>query len=485
MEYSSKEDIAILTLGKIAQMFLLLISVRIYTAYLPNSEIGSLVLIISTFSLFSLVAINPVGVFINRSLHGWDSSGTIFRGIFIFSLYVFSISLLAFFTPFLFVNLGIGLSINTFLFGLSLSLFLYFNTLNQTVIPSLNLFLYRKQFVVFTTLSLVIHIVFSTIIVDTISTTAFGWIFGQIVGLMIGFFYALKFLVSEKYKRISVKKKADTGGFQGVFKFSLPLAVSALFIWTLINAHRFFIEYFDGIEQLAYIGLGFTIATSLSGSVESLLMQVFHADFYNKLSLSKIKSEREAAFQELVNSFIPPLFISLLCIIILSPYITTILTGERFLGLYKFLIAGVVIEFFRIYANLLTSSMHSEHRTSKGIVPYVVGALISLVFTYIAMLSNDWKFFLPVALILSWFLVFYLMIRYSKRVMEFNPFPRGIPQLIIMCLPIIALSLSFTHESEKFLTALFILALSGVYIVCIMYYIFIKKTSIFNYFIKY
>ena len=137
--------------GRAAQFILLLVTMRLATTYLPPGEMGRLSLITATTAFFALFLVNPVGMFINRRFHTWERLGRTRFYLNLYWLYLLAISVL------IAVTLIVLNNAHEFDFKLSTSWLLLlvcgsvvFSTINQTVIPSLNLLELRGLFMFLT-----------------------------------------------------------------------------------------------------------------------------------------------------------------------------------------------------------------------------------------------------------------------------------------------------------------------------------------------
>ena len=189
-----KSDLFILTMGKIIQMLLLFLAVRLFTKYLSDAEIGNLILILAVTMFFGLALVNPVGSYVTRELNQWYLNGSVLSKFVIFSGYILLVSVIAFGAPYFLALFGVGTSINTLSFSIVVSLFVFFNTWNQTIIPSLNLLFHRKAFVAFTILTVSLYLLLASVFVLLIEPTAYWWLMGQVSGLALGFISAFIYM---------------------------------------------------------------------------------------------------------------------------------------------------------------------------------------------------------------------------------------------------------------------------------------------------
>ncbi len=470
-----RSDLMILGVGKLLQMILLFFAVRLFTTYLSDQEIGNLILMVSVASFFGMAVINPVGSFINRKLNSWKETGQIFSNFISFNYYVVLISLLTLIVPYLLSFAGIGDSLDTLYFSLALFLFVFFNTWNQTIIPSLNLLFYRKQFVIFTLLSTSLYLMLSTLLVQFFEPTAISWIFGQSFGLALGFFMALVFFL--KVVVINESKSlpdVDWAGIRRVSRFSLPLSLATLLFWVLGNSYKLIIEGALSAEELAYIGLGLSLATSLAGAIETLLMQVFQAPFYKGISECDSIDERARLFQSFINNTIPVMGAALFMLIAISPFVLAILADSRFISAYIFLMCGLLIEFLRVSVNIISHAAHSELQTHKNIIPYLWGALIASLSIFLSVFSAHWQWLVIVALIFSWLITLLLMVRSAKRLLNFT-FPwQLLARLVLYILPVIFVSYWLWNQAANLAISMSFTCIAGLYTAMILYKQFLR-----------
>src|ERR1700687_5111332 len=81
-------DVLIITSGRVLQMVITLVSVRVFTSLLSTGEVGNIYMINSLFGFFGLALINPVGMYMNRKVHRWVEERSILNRFFIFNIYL-------------------------------------------------------------------------------------------------------------------------------------------------------------------------------------------------------------------------------------------------------------------------------------------------------------------------------------------------------------------------------------------------------------
>lgn len=459
-----QSDLFWLVLGKLVQVLLLFVAVRIFTTFLSVKEVGNLILMLAVATFFGLALINPIGSLLNRKLNEWVQEGSVLRHFFTFNLYVVFIASIAFVTPYVLVYLNIGHSIATLSFAIVLSLFVFFNTWNQTLIPALNLLFYRKEFVFFTLLSTILYLLLSSFLVVFHQATAFWWLSGQAVGLGIGFFMALLFFLRDAIPPENFTfRKFGSKDVGGVVRFAVPLSISTLLLWTLGNVYKLIVEAEMSSEALAYIGLGLTLAVSLAGAVESLMMQVFHAHFYKGLSTANSQHDREEVFQEFIENTMPMITGALFVLACLSPYLVTILADQRFASVSIFLMFGIVIELIKIFTNILGHAAHSEYKTHKNIAPYLWGSLLGVIGVFAAMSIENWQAGVVGSLILAWLVSVTLMLRSAKQLLSFKMPWKEMVYILVLLMPVAVTAIVFRGHTQDIISSILVITLSGMF----------------------
>lgn len=465
-----QSDLFILAIGKIVQMLLLFLAVRLFTTYLPDAEVGNLILILAVTMFLGLALVNPVGSYINRELNNWVDEKVLLQKFIVFNLYVIFVSVFAFTLPYLLTPFGVGQSINTLYFSIVVSLFVFFNTWNQTIIPALNLLFYRKAFVLFTILSISLYLSFAVSFVYFIDQTASWWLAGQVTGLAIGFGFAFLFLfIKVLIGHEKVKFRFNTDGLGKVLKFSLPLALATAMLWTLSNSYKLVIEGHLGTEALAYIGLALMLATSLSGSLESLVMQVFHSPFYKGISGVASIEQRSQVFQTFLNGTLPLISGAIFLLVCLAPFLLKILADQRFSVIYPFLMLGFGIEFLRVSTNIISHAAHSEYQTHISIAPYAIGALVSIVGIVYFLEHENWQYYVIASLFLGWLLTFSLMVFNTRKLFYFKLPVVQITKVLVQLLPVGIVTWFFWESSKSMVDSIIIIFITSLYTSMVLY----------------
>lgn len=465
-----QSDLFVLSIGKLIQTLLLFVAVRLYTTYLTDEEIGKLILMLAITMFIGLALVNPVGSFINREINDWVIKEILYSKFLIFNLYVLSVSIFSFFVPFFLNNFGVGESIQTLYFSIAVSLYVFFNTWNQTIVPTLNLLFHRKAYVFFTIASISMWLMLSLSFLVIFEATAFWWLVGQILGLCIGFISALVYML----RRVVGWQKSfvfniSTSGLVKILKFSLPLSVATFMLWVLTSAYKLVIEGQIGTTALAYIGLALALATSLASAIENLLMQIFHSSFYKGISDAYSREERSSVFQEFINRTVPLTLGAIFILICLTPFLMKILADERFTIIYPFVMLGLTLEFFRVMTNIFSHAAHSEYKTHKNIIPYTAGAVIALLGIWNSIRYEHWEYYVIASLFAGWLIALIIMFRQARQLLQFElPIVQTL-KLILLLLPVAPVTWYFAESSKFLIDSVIIIIVTGLFSSFIMY----------------
>ncbi len=440
----------ILTAGRLIQVILSLVSVKIFTSILAPSEIGEYYLIFTLISLFSQTLISPLGMFYNRHLHRWVGDGKILNHLFLLNIYLFLLSIIAMLViSILYVYFGIGEGIRLSYLNISVMSILIFLTLNQTLIGSLNMLSHRISFVIFTILTQVTTLTLSIILVKFVNPTAFSWIFGQIVALLImslttlGYFARIsgsKFNFYDSISSIQILK------LKNVMIFTFPLFASSIFIWVQYQSYRLVIEEFFGLELLGLIGLGFAVASSIYAAVETLIHQLYLPIYYRDMNTNELE-QRVSAWNQMAE-FVFPIYLSAaLLISSLSPFLMTIFTSDKYADAWQYVFFGVWIELFRSVTNTLSSVAQSEIQTRYLIKSYVGGATVAAVTTYACAYNGAYSI-IPVALIGSGVVTVVIMYLEMMKLMEIKVISTQLVKTLLYSIPLFSSIFMFHHRNN-------------------------------------
>ncbi len=368
----------LIVFGRAAQFVLLLLTMRLATTYLSPGEMGRLSLITAMTALFALFLVNPVGVFINRRLHTWEVLGRTRFYLKLHWLYLLAISLVVA------ITLIVLNSSHEFDFQLSTGWLLLlvcgsvlFNTINQTVIPSLNLIESRGPFIFLTLATITVSLIAALMLVEEFGATAEFWLLGLLIGQVVLAVIGTKIF----FGKLQPEQPAALPGrthLRSLFDFAWPVAISVGFNWLQTQSYRFFVADSLGLVALGLFVAGYGISAGLMSSFESVLTTYFQPRFYKDVS-SNDRLEQSRAWEKYASAILPSLMLVIFILIGLAPELTRFMVGPAYQSASQYVVWGVLAEGARVAAGVYSMSAHARMKTGLLLLPNLLGALCCIV----------------------------------------------------------------------------------------------------------
>lgn len=385
--YKVENKVFLLLFGRLLQTVLAVLSIRFLTTFLSQIEIGHQYLINSILLWFSLVLINPVGMYVNRYLHEWREKRQLYFYVLQLNKYFAAIAFLS--LPIVYIArtfFGLGEFLPSTVILLFIVCYIYFSTWFQTLISVFNLFDFQKTFVLMNVFSQACGLLLAGLAVKLFQSSAIVWMTGllggQIISLVIVVFLLRKSYPEEKYNLIPFNGGIFT---KSTFNFCYPVAMTTLFVWFMSQGYRLIIERNLGAETLASIGVGLGVAASLAGVIESITTQYFYPKYYEALANSNLEQRSKSwvsLWKKTSIVYIPGAFL----IIAVSSLVVRVLTGANFHHVVPYVWFGAFIELFRQLSNIAYLVSHAEKKTYNTIAPYLLGG--SFLAFVLMMLAN-------------------------------------------------------------------------------------------------
>lgn len=464
-----RREFLLLTLGRMLQVAVLLVGIKVSTYYLTPAEIGNLYVIVTVTNFFGLFFINPIGQYVNRHTHDWHAAGVLMTKLFTYNFYVFGAALLSACVVSGLPLIGVASGINYWYLLVVVPLFVYFNTWNQTIAPLLNLLGYRIAFIALTLASAVLAVTLSFIFVRLFESTGIFWVVGQTLAFSILSAVSLVYLLKTIAQRADfslVRKDFSAASFRQVAAFAFPVAISVLFLWVQGQSYRLVLERYLGLEFLGCFGVGMTIASAIAGSFETLLMQWLSPALYRNM---KNSAAFPAIFSSVINFVIPIYFFLAIFVSFLSVYLVALLVGEKYAQSCVFLIFGIWVEFFRMATNLVAVTAHAKMHTRGLIIPYAVGGSGTLLGVYIAVHSSAFEVTVPVVLVVmaavSFAVMFYKMNRLMVVRLKLANFIKLLAASVVFLL-----ATRFYVDASALLVSFLSLAVFGLYFLTVIFF---------------
>lgn len=366
--------------GRVMQFLLMLAMMRFATTFLSPEEMGRTSLVLTTTAFFALFLVNPVGMFINRRMHAWFSSGVIQHYAVHYLVYLIGVALLAALIL-TFISLvgflDLGASIGWLLLLVCGSL--VFNTINQTSIPSLNLLGYRKSFILLTLLTVFSSFSVGVFFVIFLSPSSVSWLSGLLIGqfcigaIGTGVLYSRLPSQEEPKEVVHVKRQQ----IQNLFNFAWPISIAAGLWWMQSQGYRYLVERALGASELGLFVAGFSVSVGIIAGFESILTAYFQPKLYKGMH-SKDPSSQIIAWKLYANSVIPALLLTAVYIILVAPQLATLFLGREFQLASKYIFWGALAETARSIITTFSLVANMKMKTRSLILPNLVGAIFSI-----------------------------------------------------------------------------------------------------------
>ncbi len=467
-------DFILITLGRVFQVVISLISVRAFTSFLTTAEVGNLYLVNAIVSFFGLALINPVVMYMYRRLNRWQEEKSLLNCFFVFNWYILSLAFLS--LPIIyFLNKVLGLAVTIDIYELMVFIFcyIYFLTWNQTINPSLNLLHKRAGFVLFTVLTLFCGVTISILLVRYLAASAIVWLTGQLVaqGLIaiIAFIYFKKtFNATLDIKR--AREMINSNSLAMIVRFAFPLSLTTFFMWVQYQSYRMVIDKTLGLEFLGMIGLGFAISSTIASVVESIVQQLYYPGLYQEIN-TEDPAVRTESWNRLAQTVLPVYMTLTIMVSCLAPFLVNILASDKFGQAFLLVAYGAWIELFRMVTNLLASIAHVEMQTKYLLKAYFIGGVFALVGTYLATWGVHGQTLIPAVLAVSGFVTMGVMYLDMKKLMRFKIGIRRVWKAALLSVPFL-LAIPFYGQSQQLFTSLVVALLGGGYFLLTQYRFF-------------
>lgn len=471
------KDLVVLIIGRLIQVLILLVAMRVATSILEPAQLGNYYLMLSICSFFGLSIINPVSQYINRNIHAWHDSDILLDKIFNFNYYMIGASLLSILVVTALYFFGMANDIEYKYLIISIPLFIFFQNWNQTILPMINMLQYNTVFTIFTVSTPLVSLASSYILTKFFAKNAVSWFGGQILGMAILAIIALCYFYKKITNNFSYKRaraSISKVNLNSIMKFSGPLSLGVFFYWMQTQSFRIVIGKYIGAEFLGFFGVGIAIATNIATSFEMIVIQFIYPKMYKSMK-DQIKFEK--VFTDTINTMLPIYLILAIFVSIFAICITTILVNEKYSSSYVYLIAGIWFELFRMGAALLANVANSKLNTKTLLFPYAIGGLFILFGTYFAVHSKHYEILVPGVLVAGGLFSFLAMYKKMNTMLKIRIRLRNFINLLLASMPLV-LGYLFSGYEKSISMSLLILAVFGTYYLLIIY-LFVKRQGEF------
>jgi len=474
MNIKLSRELIILIVGRVLQILISLVTIKISTKILDVNEMGNLYLILTITSFFGLFFINPIGQYINRKTHEWYSESKLLDIFYIYNLYILFLSFISVGIITLLYKFGVANEIEWILLVSLIFVYIYFNTWHKTIIPMINMLEGRIAFVIFTILTQIFSFVFAYIAINIFDKNGVYWFLGQTMALVVLSFVSLLYFILKIQNNFNLKKSMSLitiKSIKNIMNFSLPLSFGVLFLWMQTQSYGIIIEKNIGSEFLGYLGVGLAISAAITGSFETIIMQYFYPTMYKSMNN---EVEFSIMISKIINLILPLYLLLAIFVTYFAQYLTIILVDEKFHESYIYLIFAIWIAFFRMSSNMISNIAHAKLTTKKLILPYMIGGICAVVGVVLATQSSYYKIYIPLALLISNILSFFVMYIEMNNLLRIKLDLKNFYLVLFYTLPFSIIVFFYSYDISYFYSVLLVF-IFGIYFLFILYKLFIRK----------
>ena len=467
----------IIIIGRVLQIIIALIAIKLATKYLDASEMGNYYLVVSITGFFSLFFINPIGQYINRKTHQWYEEKNILNIFYIFNYYIFFLSFLSIAIIYILYSFNIGNNIELFTLIIVISIYIIFNTWNQTIIPMINMLEYRISFVLLTLASQLLFLILAYTFITVFAKEGIYWFLGQVIAFGIIALISLVYFIQKIQNSFDINiahKMINKVNLEKIIKFSAPLSISVLFFWMQTQSYPLIIEKYLTLEFLGYLGVGMTVALAISNAFESIIMQYLYPTMYKSMN-NEIQFSN--TISNIINLILPIYFLLSIYVSIFAIYINSILVDSKYFDSYIFVIFGIWIAFFRMSSNIIANIAHSKMETKKLILPNLIGAVSTVVGVIIAAQTQNYQFNIPIVLVISAIISFLIMYKMMNRLVPIKLEIKNFLLVLVLSIPFV-IGILFYNYANNILHSIIIVSCFGLYFLLVLYLIIKKGNKI-------
>jgi O-antigen/teichoic acid export membrane protein len=375
----SRNNLSLLT-GRIAQLLLAIISVRVATGLLAVEQYGMLALLTGFQSLFGLLLISPVGQYILRHTHQWAAEGLLLSRLRRYNLYVSIVAAVAVAVVMVWIPVHREDNVHVpWLAALAVGLVVYVGTLNGCLVSLLNMLGHHGVSVYLAFLTTLAALMSSVAVsFSGHAVSAVLWLTGQSIGTGLVSALALQRLHREIRPTARATIDPTFLTWNIVLSFCFPLAITAGFSWVMLSGYRFIVEWVWGMRALGFMAVGLAVAGQVWSACEGLLMQFFIPPFYKAVS-EGTPCAYQRAYSNFINTVMPIYLLLLGVTLSCGGWLMAVLVDAKYHEAYEFVIYGVGIEWCRAMAGLLSQAAQATKQTKYLIGPFALSSFVAMV----------------------------------------------------------------------------------------------------------
>lgn len=407
------KNMTLIALGRIAQMLLMFVTVKVATTLLPPSEMAKIFLVGSIVGFYALFLLNPVGMFMNRRIISWNERGRVGYYLNFFWMYLFFVSIVALITLWGLVGFE-WIDVHLPIFWVLALVFgsLMCTTINQVLISTLNMFEIRSWFVGLSLASTLMGLFLAIAVVNFVGPSAQNWMLGLLVGQAISAVIAWNVF----FKSVNVAQDQEVlnrGHINGLIKFAWPISIAVVLGWVQTQGYRFLMEASLGLHELGLFVAGYGISSALISAFESVFTAYLQPLFYKGISSEDIY-EQARAWHSYATAIFPSLILFGSIIFVIAPQLTNLMLGPDYGLSSKFVAWGVFAEVARVASGVYAMIAHARMKTRLLLIPSSMGAMFSIITVWYFLPKYGSESVGP-SLMLAAFVVFFITYMVTKR----------------------------------------------------------------------
>lgn len=364
--------------GRLIQFGIMFVSLKLMTTLLSPVQMGRVALVTTGIAFFALFLVNPVGMYINRRLHAWFESGYARGYMHLYALYLTAVGAFSALACLLASGAGFNLAgLEPEWIVVLVGGSLFFNTVIQTLIPSLNMLGRELSFTLLNVLTLSISLLFSFIFSHYFDASAEYWIAGALTGQMV--FSCVAYLVFfRKYPAVSSIPRPTTSQAISALKFCWPIAITVGLQWLQMQGYRFVLAEKFGLAEFGLFAVGYSVAAALMSAGETILTTWFQPAFYRAINSNDV-SVRNSAWSVYAGRMLPASMLGVSALIAASDILPRLMLGAAYQNVGIFVIVAALAEWGRMLVGIFGLDAHRQMATRRLIFPNILGVLTASV----------------------------------------------------------------------------------------------------------
>ena len=453
--------LAALVVGRLTQAVLALGLLKLMTNRLSKTEVAHFYFIVATTTWFLLLMVNPVGQWANRHIHEWrikySWSSILSKHIFFYGLITIIGVLVAVGVNTLF---GLDENLSPIVLGVGVAGGISLQSLYQQVCGLQNLLGARVQYSILIAVGQLVIFAAACCVFFIPNPTVLHWFSLLFIGHAFALMLFLVFLRKQFTPGMPNARASELLPWHGFLTFCLPIVGVTIAVWVQTQGYRIILSASGNLQLLALMGVGLGMASSLGGTLESLIQQYLTPDYYKSLTDKSV--DHADIWRKMFAKVLICLAVACLALFCFGHIVLRILTSEAYLSGQRFVRWGAAIEFFRILGNFVYLNYIGEKRIMRAVPAYLFGAVVTVIFYGLSFVfPAQAETSILLALLLGNISNFVLQLWIMRRETKWRPPVRPLIFAVCLCLPY---ALGFLVPANiGIVKLLFVLIAAGLY----------------------